>query len=160
MSQRTIRRFAMVAAGALLFTMFTGGTAAAAETSQAAVEITTLDDSRVFTAHSYFSNVYLDSRFDPPAQQWNLNPTGAPDTFFVANVGDGKCMRGPGEVIRGACGDTNSQWKLISHANGSVSFENVALPGQCVDVFDPPYSQYLQTKPCDASVPTQQYLVR
>lgn len=158
MPQRAIWRLAVVSAVALVSAMLTGGPAAASVTSQA-VRIATVDQGKLMTAHSYYSNVYLISGYGSPSQQWALNPTGAPDTYLVANAGDGQCMRhGTGEVGRGSCGDAASQWRLIYHANGSVSFKNIAS-GLCVDVLSPTYSMWLWAKTCNGNVSTQQYRI-
>lgn len=159
MPQRTTRRFVVAVACAVLAAMLTGVPSAAAASSSA-VRISTLDQSMLMTAHDYYTNVYLTSQFDSPAQQWELNPADAPDTYFVVNVGDSTCMRASGfsDVLRGTCGDTASQWQLIDHANGSVSFQNVES-GLCVDEGAPPYEIWLRTQTCDQSVSTQQFLV-
>lgn len=159
MPLRKTRRLAVFAACAVFAAMLIGAPVAAAASSSA-VRISTLDQSRFMTAHGYYSNAYLTSHWDTPAQQWELTPAGAPDTYFVVNAGDNKCIRANGfsSVLRGTCGDAASQWRLIDHANGSVSFQSVQF-GVCVDEGAPPYAIWLRGNTCDQSDSSQQFRV-
>lgn len=157
MAQRTKWRLAVIAAFAVLFSLLAGSTAAA---SGDTVRIATHDETRFMTAHDYYTNVYLIADFGSASQEWELVHADTPDAFFVVNAGDGTCMRAFffGDVLRGNCGDVTSQWQLIDHPNGAVSFQNVES-GLCVDIHSQTYNMWLRAKTCDASVVTQQYFI-